>query len=66
MATVDAAFRQAAGVRSGDRVLVHAATGGVGLAAVQLLQVRPTLMTQLLSCQLLNCLLLLEAAAKSH
>ena len=66
MATVDAAFRQAAGVRSGDRVLVHAATGGVGLAAVQLLQVRPTPMTQLLSCQLLNCLLSLEAAAKCH
>lgn len=39
MATVDAAFGQAADVRPGDRVLVHAATGGVGLAAVQMLQV---------------------------
>ena len=39
MATVDAAFRQAAAVEAGDRVLVHAATGGVGLAAVQILQV---------------------------
>ena len=34
--TVDTAFRQAAGVRPGDRVLVHAAAGGVGLAAIQM------------------------------
>ena len=39
MATVDAAFTQAAYVQPGDRVLLHAATGGVGLAAVQILQV---------------------------
>ncbi len=39
LATVDAAFTHAAYVRPGDRVLVHAATGGVGLAAVQILQV---------------------------
>ena len=35
--TVDSAFRQAAGVGPGDRVLVHAAAGGVGLAAMQLI-----------------------------
>ncbi len=34
--TVDSAFRQAAGVRPGDCVLVHAAAGGVGLAAIQM------------------------------
>ena len=34
--TVDSAFRQSAGVRPGDRVLVHAAAGGVGLAAIQM------------------------------
>jgi acyl transferase domain-containing protein/NADPH:quinone reductase-like Zn-dependent oxidoreductase/acyl carrier protein len=33
--TVDAAFRQAAAVQPGERVLVHAAAGGVGLAAIQ-------------------------------
>merc|ERR1719443_1132630 len=33
--TVELAYRQAAGLRSGERVLVHAATGGVGLAATQ-------------------------------
>ena len=35
--TVDEAFRQAAAVAPGDRVLVHAAAGGVGLAALQLI-----------------------------
>ncbi|DBA84018.1 TPA: hypothetical protein ACH3X1_006502 [Trebouxia sp. C0004] len=35
--TADTAFRQATMVKSGDRVLVHAAAGGVGLAAVQVL-----------------------------
>jgi len=34
--TVDAAFRQAAALRPGERVLVHAAAGGVGLAAIQM------------------------------
>ena len=34
--TVDAAFRQAAGCHPGERVLVHAAAGGVGLAAIQM------------------------------
>jgi len=34
--TVDAAFRQAAGCLPGERVLVHAAAGGVGLAAIQM------------------------------
>jgi len=33
--TVDAAFRQAADVQPEERVLVHAAAGGVGLAAIQ-------------------------------
>ena len=33
--TVDTAFRQAANVQPGERVLVHAAAGGVGLAAIQ-------------------------------
>ena len=35
--TAHTAFRQASVVRPGDRVLVHAAAGGVGLAAVQVL-----------------------------
>ena len=35
--TVDSAFRQSAVVRPGDRVLVHAAAGGVGIAAMQLI-----------------------------
>jgi len=35
--TADTAFRQATMVKSGDRVLVHAAAGGVGLAAIQVL-----------------------------
>ena len=35
--TADTAFRQATMVKSGNRVLVHAAAGGVGLAAVQVL-----------------------------
>jgi NADPH:quinone reductase-like Zn-dependent oxidoreductase len=34
--TVDSAFRQAAACRPGERVLVHAAAGGVGLAAIQM------------------------------
>ena len=34
--TVDSAFRQAAAVRPSDRVLVHGAAGGVGLAAIQM------------------------------
>ena len=33
--TVDAALRQASSVGAGERVLVHAAAGGVGLAAIQ-------------------------------
>ena len=33
--TVDAAFCHAAACRPGERVLVHAAAGGVGLAAIQ-------------------------------
>ena len=36
--TVDVAFRHAAACGSSDRVLVHAATGGVGLAATQVAQ----------------------------
>jgi NADPH:quinone reductase-like Zn-dependent oxidoreductase len=36
--TVDCAFRQSAAVQPGDRVLVHAAAGGVGLAAMQLIE----------------------------
>jgi len=35
--TVDSAFRQAAAVQPGERVLVHAAAGGVGLAAIQMI-----------------------------
>ena len=35
--TAHTAFRQASVVKLGDRVLVHAAAGGVGLAAVQVL-----------------------------
>lgn len=35
--TVDSALQRAASLSSGDRVLVHAAAGGVGLAAVQLI-----------------------------
>jgi NADPH:quinone reductase-like Zn-dependent oxidoreductase len=35
---VDTVFNQAAAVRAGERVLVHAAAGGVGLAAIQVLQ----------------------------
>jgi NADPH:quinone reductase-like Zn-dependent oxidoreductase len=34
--TVDCAFRQLAAVRPGDRALVHAAAGGVGIAAIQM------------------------------
>ena len=34
--TVDSAFRQAAAVQPGERVLMHAAAGGVGLAAIQM------------------------------
>ena len=33
--TVEAALRGVAAVRAGERVLVHAGTGGVGLAAMQ-------------------------------
>ena len=36
--TVDTAFRHAAAVRPGERVLVHAAAGGVGLAAIQVVE----------------------------
>jgi NADPH:quinone reductase-like Zn-dependent oxidoreductase/acyl carrier protein len=36
--TADYALRQLGGIRAGDRVLIHAASGGVGLAAVQLSQ----------------------------
>ena len=36
--TVDCAFRQSAAVQPGERVLVHAAAGGVGLAALQQIQ----------------------------
>jgi len=36
--TVDCAFRQSAAVQPGERVLVHAAAGGVGLAAMQLIE----------------------------
>ncbi len=36
--TVDCAFRQSAAVQPGERVLVHAAAGGVGLAAIQLIE----------------------------
>ena len=35
--TADTAFRHATALQPGDRVLVHAAAGGVGLAAVQVL-----------------------------
>ena len=35
--TVDCAFRQSAAVQPGERVLVHAAAGGVGIAALQLI-----------------------------
>ena len=35
--TVDAALHQAARMQRGERVLVHAAAGGVGLAAVQII-----------------------------
>jgi NADPH:quinone reductase-like Zn-dependent oxidoreductase len=34
--TVDTAFRHAAACQPRDRVLVHAAAGGVGLSAIQL------------------------------
>ncbi|KAK9815594.1 hypothetical protein WJX72_006498 [[Myrmecia] bisecta] len=34
--TVHSAFRQAANVQPGERVLIHAAAGGVGLAALQM------------------------------
>lgn len=34
-ATVHYALRKLAGIRSGHRVLIHSATGGVGLAAIQ-------------------------------
>eukprot|EP00916_Digyalum_oweni_P000048 GHVL01000063.1.p1 GENE.GHVL01000063.1~~GHVL01000063.1.p1 ORF type:complete len:2609 (+),score=591.47 GHVL01000063.1:913-7827(+) len=34
-ATVEVAFADVAKVKDGDRVLIHAATGGVGLAAIQ-------------------------------
>jgi NADPH:quinone reductase-like Zn-dependent oxidoreductase len=37
--TVNVTLQEAAGVRQGDRVLVHAAAGGVGLAALQVLRV---------------------------
>jgi NADPH:quinone reductase-like Zn-dependent oxidoreductase len=37
--TVNVTLQEAAGVRRGDRVLVHAAAGGVGLAALQVLRV---------------------------
>ena len=40
--TVDAALCQAAAMRPGERVLVHAAAGGVGLAAMQLIQAAGT------------------------
>ena len=36
--TVDCAFRHVAACRPGERVLVHAAAGGVGLAAIQTIQ----------------------------
>ncbi|KAL4451846.1 hypothetical protein ABPG75_007508, partial [Micractinium tetrahymenae] len=36
--TVDCAFRQSAAVQPGERVLVHATAGGVGLAAIQLIE----------------------------
>jgi NADPH:quinone reductase-like Zn-dependent oxidoreductase len=36
--TVDMVLNQAAGLQPGERVLVHAAAGGVGLAALQLVQ----------------------------
>jgi NADPH:quinone reductase-like Zn-dependent oxidoreductase len=35
--TAEVALRQLAGVQAGERVLVHAAAGGVGLAALQLI-----------------------------
>ena len=34
--TVDAALRQAANIKRGERVLLHAAAGGVGLAGIQM------------------------------
>eukprot|EP00883_Tetradesmus_obliquus_P011533 jgi/Sobl393_1/4315/SZX67650.1 len=37
--TVNVTLQEAAGVRKGERVLVHAAAGGVGLAAAQVLRV---------------------------
>ena len=36
--TVDAALHRSAAMQPGERVLVHAAAGGVGLAAVQVIQ----------------------------
>lgn len=36
--TADYGLNQLAGIKKGDRILVHAAAGGVGLAAVQLAQ----------------------------
>ncbi|CAK0879996.1 unnamed protein product [Prorocentrum cordatum] len=36
--TVDVAFRELAKLKKGERVLIHAATGGVGLVAVQYAQ----------------------------
>jgi acyl transferase domain-containing protein len=36
--TADYALNQLAGMKAGDRVLIHAAAGGVGMAAVQLAQ----------------------------
>ena len=36
--TVDVALHQSAAMRASDRVLVHAAAGGVGLAALQVIQ----------------------------
>jgi NADPH:quinone reductase-like Zn-dependent oxidoreductase len=38
--TVEMALEKAAGMRPSDRVLVHAAAGGVGLAAIQAVQAR--------------------------
>ena len=39
--TAREALVRLAGMRQGDRVLIHAAAGGVGLAAVQLAQREP-------------------------
>ena len=36
--TVDVAFAELAKLKKGERVLIHAATGGVGLVAVQYAQ----------------------------